>query len=76
MGELQVTKSGVTRLSLVLPNEVNNVEIRLRAGSAPTPPFRFLGCIIRRTGTNQGIHQREAMLALIEIVRARLNRAY
>jgi SAM-dependent methyltransferase len=76
LGELKVSKAGQSRIQLLVPSDVEDFEIRLRAGSEPVPPFRFFGGVIRRAGSDQGLHQREAMLALVEVVSARLKHPY
>ena len=35
-----------------------------------------MGCIIRREGSLQGVHQREAMFALVSAASARLRQPY
>ena len=75
-GELEVTGAERIRLPLTLASAADNLEIRIKAGVQPVEPFRFLGCMIHRAGSLQGVHQREAMLALVEIAAARMRQPY
>ncbi len=75
-GELDVTRADRIRLPLTLTKAVEDLELRIKSGPQPVQPFRFLGCMIHRAGSLQGVHQREAMLALVEIATARLMRPY
>ena len=76
LGELHVTPSGRTRLPLTLGEEAADLEIRIKAGPTPIAPFRFLGCLIHRAGSLQGVHQREAMYTLVEVASARMLNPY
>jgi len=75
-GSIQVAATGSARIQLVIPSDADKIEFRLISGTKEVPPFRFLGCVLRRESSSQGLHQREAMAALVAAVRIRMMQPY
>ena len=60
-----------------LPEDINDLELRLLAmPDSEVKPFRFSGVSFLRYGNDSGLHQREAMALLAQLIELRLRDAY
>ena len=76
-GAFDVDKRNRKRVWVNLLEEISDLELRLLAmPDVEVRPFRFSGVSFLRYGNDSGLHQREAMALLAQLVELRLRDAY
>lgn len=74
-GPLRIARDRHARVALHLQEAIERFEFRIAPAAGAVPPFRFLGLRYRHRGAFLGVHQREAMALLAQLVALRLANA-
>ncbi len=76
-GAFDVDKRNRKRVWVNLPEQIPDLELRLLSvKNEDVRPFRFSGVSFLRYGNDSGLHQRESMALLAQLIQLRLRDPY